>query len=301
MQVRQRAKPHPTGTTLSEMLVALTVFGIVGATAVQTLHVSSRWYERSTLVVEQRAQLDAARRLLATLPAAASPGDGDLTALSDSAITWQATIGSAAVCNLTPASVVLPRAPLVSGVAVASFESAPQPGDQVLLLHDGPTQSLQDDRWMRASVTAVHSAPGACVGGPLADSVIDASTPAWRLDLVPAPSPTGLAMMAVLLRPQRLALYQSSGEWMLGFAEANGIAGWNIIQPAAGPLSGPALPGPGIDLHWLDSLLVPTGTSVAMVSATLRAPTRRNVRPLSGPSAPIVDSLGFIVAFHNWR
>ena len=288
-----------SGSTLPELIVALALFGIVGMACLRALSVSARWYERATLVVEQHAQIDAARRLLLTLPAAAAPADGDLLTLGDSSVTWMATVGAAVVCHTAAGSALLTRAPLTSGVDLSSFASTPQPGDALLVLDDGPTPSPTDDRWITHTILAMHSSVGGCVGGPLANPVADASTPAWRVDVAPPISASDSGAPTRILRPQRLALYTSSGEWMLGFTETNGPSGWATIQPAAGPLSSATLPAPGLHLQWLDTLMAPTTTSVSAIGVTLRAPTRRAVRGLHRGAVILVDSLGFTVALHN--
>lgn len=291
----------PGGATLVELVVALTIFGIVAVACLRALAMSGRWYERTTLAAEQHAQSDAARRLVSALPAAVSPGDGDLITASDSAITWQATVGSAVVCNASGGSFILPRAALTSGVDLASYTSAPQVGDAIVALHDGPSISPSDDVWSRHSIVGVHASTGGCVGGPLANPVTDASTPAWRLDASPVATAADIGAPVRILRPRRLVLYLSAPDWMLGFTEWNSPAGWAALQPAAGPLSPPRVPTSGIRFAWLDSLMRPDTTAPSAIAVMIRAPTRRPVRPIPGGRPVSVDSLGFVVALRNHR
>jgi prepilin-type N-terminal cleavage/methylation domain-containing protein len=291
----------PAGTTLVELLVALTLFGIVAVACLRALAMSGRWYERTTLAAEQHAQADAVRRLVSALPTALSPADGDLLTAGDSAMTWQATVGSAVVCNEAGGSFILPRAALTSGVDLASYSSAPQVGDAIVALHDGPTPSPSDDLWSRHTIVGVHTSTGGCVGGPLADPVADASTPAWRLDASPVATAADVGAPVRILRPRRLVLYLSAPDWMLGFTEWNSPAGWAALQPAAGPLSPPRPPTSGIRFAWLDSLMQPDTSAPSAIAVMIRAPTRRPVRAIPGGQPAPMDSLGFVVALRNRR
>lgn len=295
------SRPVPSGTTLVELLVALTLFGIVAVACLRALAMSGRWYERTTLAAEQHAQADAARRLVSALPAAISPADGDLITAGDSAITWQATVGSAVVCNESAGSFILPRAALTSGVDLASYTSAPQVGDAIVVLHDGPSPSPVDDLWSRHSIVGVHTGTGGCVGGPLADPVADASTPAWRLDASPVATAADVGAPTRILRPRRLVLYHSTPDWMLGFTEWNSPVGWAALQPAAGPLLPPPSPTSGLRLTWLDTLMQADTARPSAIAIVIRAPTRRPVRAIPGGRPAPLDSLGFVVALRNSR
>ncbi|MGQ0648611.1 MAG: PulJ/GspJ family protein [Gemmatimonadaceae bacterium] len=298
MRMSQHQARRRRGTSLVELVVALTAFGVVASASLRALQSTTRWYERSTLVTEQHAQMDAARQLLTGLPAAMSPRDGDLLVATDSAVVWQATVGIAAICVDAGTSAVVPRSPLSSGVALSSFVSTPQPGDALLVFDDGPTTAPSDDRWERHTITAIHTVTGGCVGGPLADPITDVGTPSWRLDVIPALGGSAGAPTRIV-RGQRLALYASAGEWMLGFSESNGVTSWTTIQPAAGPLSRAAPTGSGVELHWLDSLLLPSPAAPTMLRGIIRAPTRRVMRRATGAPVAITDSLGFVTALRN--
>ncbi|MCC6319632.1 MAG: type II secretion system protein [Gemmatimonadaceae bacterium] len=291
---RHRAR---RGTSLAELLVALSVFGAVATACLRALASSTRWYERTTLVAEQHAQVDAALRILTALPSAASPADGDLLTLGDSALTWSATVAAAVACRETSGALMLPRAPLISGVDLAGYTSAPQVGDVLVLLDDAASRTSADDRWNRHAIVGVGTSSGGCVGGQLADAVRDAATPAWRLDLVPPATAAAIGAPVRILRPRRFLLYLSTPDWMLGVTEFNAPAGWATVQPAAGPLAPPR--AAGLKLRWLDSLFRADSTRVAAIGIDIQAPTRRNLRPLPGGRPSVTESLSVILALRN--
>ena len=303
MRVSTMLRPR-RGTTLPELLVALTICAIVATALLRTVHQSLRFLHDHTVLVEQRAQLQAASHLTASLLAAASPREGDLIALSDSSASFQATIGTAIACRTAGASVELAPLNVASGVTLTAFSDQPQPGDLAARLDEGPLASAADDHWVLHTITGIHTLTGACTSTPFADPLADASKTGWVFDLNPSPPPTAGATALRLLRPQRLALYHSTPDWMMGFTEWNvASASWNLIQPVAGALTGGAANPPGIDWTWHDSLGVPGAPApqVAWLRATFRAPTRGPLRHPGRATGVRIDSLGLHVPFRNRR
>ena len=292
------------GTTLAELLVSLTICAVVASAFFRTVHQSLRFLNDHTVLVEQRAQLQAAAHLSSSLLADASPPDGDLLALTDSSVSFRATIGIALACTTAGATAEITPLTLAAGVALSAFTDQPQAGDLVARFDEGPLASAADDHWELHTITGVHARTGACTSTPFADPVADASKPGWAFDLSPAPPTTSAAFPLRILRPQRLALYHSAPEWMLGFTEWNSVVGgWNLIQPVAGALTGGATGPAGVDLVWHDSLLAPgaSPTSVASLHATFRAPTRAALRHPGRTPGVRLDSLGIRLPFRNRR
>ncbi|HEX4934931.1 MAG TPA: hypothetical protein VFV33_17195, partial [Gemmatimonadaceae bacterium] len=166
------------------------------------------------------------------------------------------------------------------------WNSTPQGGDSIAILDEGSASSAVDDSWHRGAITAVTTRPGACLRSPYLDSIADAATTGWRLTIAP-PLPATVRPGAVVrvLRPERFALYRSSGEWMLGWTEWNhAAASWSPIQPVAGPLLPYALPGStsGFSVRWIDSagLAIPPtpGSNARGALVSLGATTRDLVR-----------------------
>lgn len=292
------------GSTLPELLVALSIWGVVAAAFLRTVHQSLRFLHDHTVLVEQRAQLQAASHVTTSLLADASPIDGDLLTLFDSAAAFRATIGTTLACRTSGATVEIPPLKLSSGIPLSAFTDQPKPGDVVARFDQGPLDSWIDDHWALHTITAIHTLTGACSTTPFVDPVTDAAKVGWALDLTPPPPPTSTATPLRLLRPLRLALYHSSPDWMLGFTEWNaGTTTWNLIQPVAGALTGGAGKPPGVHWTWIDSVGAPTAIpgQVASLHATFRAPTRSPIRHQGRTTGPRIDSLGVRLAFRNRR
>jgi len=292
------------GATLPELLVALAIWGIVAAAFFRTVHQSLRFLHDHTLLVEQRSQLQAARHVSASLLADASPIDGDLLALSDSAASFRATIGTTVACNTSGATVEIPPLALASGIPLSAFTDQPKAGDIVARFDTGPLASAIDDHWAHHTILAVHALTGACTTTRFADPVRDAAKVGLALDLAPPPPFGAGATPLRILRPVRLALYHSSPDWMLGFTEWNaGSANWHLIQPVAGALTGGAAGPRGIEWTWHDSIGATTAIPgrVALLDATFRAPTRGPMRHPGRIPGLRIDSLGVRLAFRNRR
>jgi prepilin-type N-terminal cleavage/methylation domain-containing protein len=242
------------GSTLLETLVALTVFGIVASAGLATLRSAVRATERTVLTGDQAAQLNGTVQTTSAVLQTLSPSDGDIIAASDTSLRVWATV--------------------LSGVV----------WDQ------GPTASPQDDRWTRHRLVSVSSPVGGCVGGPLADPVADASVSAWRLALSPPVDTLRVGAPLHLLRPQRLALYRSGGDWSLGHAEQTPTLPWSTIQPVTGPLQSPTALQPGLRFTLTDSTGSTATTSAWRVTIAAAAPLRDSLRSSGGRALPVAST-----------
>jgi prepilin-type N-terminal cleavage/methylation domain-containing protein len=156
------------GVSLVELLVALVVFGIVGAATLRSLDRQARFHSGMLAILESRAQHAAAHEAIAIELRGASTASGDIGPLSDSSIVFRLAVGTGVACGLTSSSIDLAPDSVSSGQAFARFRTAPQPGDTAWLFLEGNTDLAGDDRWEGFPVTAVAHAPGRCPGNALA-------------------------------------------------------------------------------------------------------------------------------------
>lgn len=260
------------GVALVELLVALVLTTIVGGTLVRLLDRTQRHAHGLAIESDQRAQLGVAAAAITGAVQGASATDGDLVAGSDSSLAYLAPVGVGLACALGPTSLDLPPTVIASGALLTWWNTSPQAGDTVAILDEGVALSDVDDRWRHAVLVSVTPALGACLGTPWLDPVADAGRVGWRLtlgDTLPATVTRGAPLR--VLRPERLALYRSGTEWMLGWTEWNAAtAAWHAIQPVAGPLLPWAPPGAtsGLAFQWHDSL----GSAVALAPAPVAPP-----------------------------
>lgn len=274
------------GFALVELLAALIITSVLGAAVFRLVDRSQRFARGVATLADQRAQLAVATFAVDGALQAVAAGDGDLVAGSDSSVVYQGNVGSAVACAVSGATFDVADQRLASGATLTWWNTAPQPGDSLALFDEGATSAASDDRWHHSAIATVAGRTNACLHTVYLDSIADAGSVGWRVTTT-APIPSSVAPGAVVrfTRPERFALYRSSGEWMLGWSEwSHGAATWNTIQPVAGPLlpyaSGTSTSG--FRITWFDSsgAVVAPAPGVAARSATLSlgATTRVAVR-----------------------
>lgn len=270
-----RKRSRPRGFALVELLAALVITSILGAAIYRLVDRSQRFARGVATLADQRAQLAVATFAIDGALQSVAAGDGDLVAGSDSSVMYQGNVGSAVACAVGASTLDLADPHLASGATLTWWNTAPQPGDSIALFDEGATSAASDDRWYHTAIATVSGRINACLHTVYLDSIADAGSVGWRVATT-APLPLTVTAGAVVrfTRPERFALYRSSGEWMLGWSEwSHGASAWNTIQPVAGPLlpyaSGTSTSG--LRITWFDSsgTVVAPALGVAARSATL--------------------------------
>jgi prepilin-type N-terminal cleavage/methylation domain-containing protein len=306
-----RLKPH-SGFTLVELLVALTVFALIGSALTTVMTSQLRMYRRTGEATRVQRDLRTGLSLLPTDLRGASRTGGnasDLTLLVDSAVQLRATVGTSIVCAKPAANQIDIPPQALARNALTTWYVQPQPGDSVLAYNDSTSVGPEDDVWTTMRISAFAAAPAAaCVGAPFTDPVLDppASKPRWRLTFT-ANVPPNVKVGAPIrfMRSVRYSLFRPAGapadRWYVGYREYAGGA-WGAPEPIAGPFTAyNAVGGSGIAFAFYDSngVRLPTpaaGTSVSRIDLTLRA--RSQVR--GGRDSVIVrDSVAVRVALRN--
>lgn len=298
MLTPHHASSRRGGATLTELLVALSIFGLVATTCLSLLATSARAFERTTLTSDQRAQLAGAALVTSALLAGLSPSDGDVIAASDTAVRFWGTVASGISCRISGNDTWVPQGALATQVALGAASTMPQSGDILAAWDEGPTSSTSDDGWTRHRVLNVSTPTGGCVGGPIARSLADAAVDTWRLEVAPPIDTLRVGAPLHILRAQRLALYSSAGDWSLGHSETTPMGPWATIQPAAGPLTPPSAPTQGLEMQWLDTLGSSSLAAPHALQVRVRAPMRHLMRTATGLRSP-VDSHYRFLALHN--
>ena len=289
------------GWTLHEMIISLTVMGIVVALAAHAATGQLRFFRGVGEIVGLRSQIGQAGAIAASVLWSASSLGGDITVAQDSALEMHVTIGSAVACESTPGRVTIPAAAAPPGNALAAFIASPAEGDRVMAFFEDSLGAT----WLGLHVTSAASAGGGCVLFPSVSAT-------WNVELhEPLTVPAGTALR--FTRPLRLSLYRASdNRWYLGAKDWNGVAQrFNSIQPLAGPFE-PYNRDPaktGLHFGYRDSrgsaLLEPVEVSqIASVTIVARAESARAVRVAgvkSEPGETYSDSTAVTVGLRNSR
>jgi type II secretory pathway pseudopilin PulG len=269
--------------TLIEMLIALTLLGLVSALALGLL-LRQHWTSEAQ---GQRAALQSTIRAASIFLSSelrelgGTPGDPDLLAFAPESLTYRAARSAGISCARSVGTVMVARGDL-SGYRL------PQAGrDSLLLWYEGSPADPTDDRWIRLPILSVGG--GSC-GRPadLLGTAID--TLATPLSGFPPLAPVRT------FEVMQVRLYSSSGDYWLG---ARSVSGQELIQPFAGPF-----PVHGVTLSYFDSLGLPatSASSVRAIDLRLRGLSSSPIRTGAGMGLPqrIADSLFTRLTLRNW-
>jgi len=285
------------GSGLLEVVVALPLIALIGTVVVQLLLTVHRQ------VVREDGSIGATRELRQGAYILASELRGlrarDVVAWSDTSIEFDATVGTGVVCavNQGASTVDLIDDDEAEAVAVSSdadvlavvWNQPVQAGDRVMLWATarvgsgvGPADSL------RATYHTLRSTTGGsqCVGSPL----LAPAAVTVRLSLADSlESPIQVGTPARVTRRTRYSLYRAGdGDWFLG-RRTRSAAGWDVIQPVAGPLQSASGAGLRLSVHdAAGAVLADTTGSPHRVRMALRAPRRAG---RAAPVSPGVDSV----------
>ena len=247
---RGRAPRRP-GFTLSELLIAVVLVGMVGASIITVLIRQQRFYRATSDLLETRSQI---RQALSALPSdlrSVSSASGDIRAMSATEIDFDATIGSGIVCETGAALLeqdiyLLP--PAAQTARFTGWVSAPQPGDRVAVYSEAAAAFSAPMRLRpnpgSGAVMDLIAPAAACAGSPFLTAAGDnlLQRPRLRVDLTQAGAVAAAANMPVrVLRRVRYSLEQApdDAQWYLAYREFE----QDMVTPKdAQILSGPYRP-----------------------------------------------------------
>lgn len=290
-----------TGVTLVELVVALTLFGVLATIMLTVVREQQRFHIGSLEIIEtKRSAHQAIDLLYAELRAASS---ADVYAISDSSISFRTALGASHICAVdsTRAALVLPPTDAARAAPLSGFLAMPRAGDSLLIFDPGATASADDDRW-RLHVLTAPPVGGVCPPRPfgLASNGAEAAGIAMAI----APPLTEFAVVGTpvrFFRPASYSLYRSGSSWMLGYAVCAAGA-----CTARQPLSGPYLPlaaggAGGVTFRYLDrdgaQTADPSRVARIDVVARARSASALDVGYLRGER--YLDSLAVTISLRN--
>ena len=291
------------GVTLLELVVALTLFGVVATLMLSVLRGQQRFHVGALQIIDTKRSAHQAVDLLYGELRGAS--GADLYAISDSSITFRTTHGASAICALDSARtfVTLPPVPMAEGPGFSSFLEIPRGGDSLLVFDPGNASTADDDRW-RSHVLTADPGGGLCPLRPFGLATRAAEV-ARGMGLTVAPPLAATVLLGSpvrFFRPASYSLYRSSGaEWMLGYSTC--AAGTCRVRQ---PLSGPYLPfasggAGGVAFRYFDALGAPTSdrSRIVRVDVVTRARSASVLDVAHVRGQRYHDSLAVTIALRN--
>ena len=223
------------GLTLIELIIAMTMFALIGGILISVLLRQQRFQRAVADVADTRGRMRDIATIIPTDLRGASSVGGDLLAIGLTALQFRAAVGTSVLCRYAAANVIeLPPKVLASGNVLTSWINPPRPGDVLYIYNDGAAAGNADDSWAPFTITdtssAVNSAWCPATGGSLLTQAADDGQRKFRLTLSSAPDPTRVRIGAPIriAREVRYSLYSASdANWYVGFETCtpSGVAG----------------------------------------------------------------------------
>ncbi|MGH7612798.1 MAG: PilW family protein [Gemmatimonadales bacterium] len=274
------------GFTVSELIVALALLGVVSAGALGLLRRTRDAYRTESQGIDVQQNLRIAAAFLPAELRELNAAEGDLVAMSDTAITIRAPRQLAVAC----------RAPETAASGTLTLRDAPfyrlrdfNPAIDSLWVYSEAVDGSDDGSWMLGPITSL--APDTCPDRRPGRRVTTALRPAGQVApgrVVPAGAPV-LGFETLTYR-----LYRSTEDrrWYVGMKTATDL------QPLLGPVT-----SDGLSFAYFDSSGAVTNEPirVTMIEVRVRARSVQPVRQADGTLQHQVDSVVLLVALRNNR
>jgi len=279
------------GFTLPELLVALTLLGLVSAGALGLLHQTRDVYRAASQGIEVRQNLRIAAAFLPAELRELDAADGDLVAMTDTAITIRAPRQLAVACR-TPG----PSGP--SGALTLTLRDAPLFGlrdfnpavDSLWVYSEADVDGSDDGGWMLGSIASL--APDSCPDGRPGRQVTTVLRPTGGQVTPGRAIPSGAPVLGFETVTYRLYRSTEDRRWYVGMKTATDL------QPLLGPVT-----SDGLAFAYFDSsgAVTTEPSRVRLIEVRVRARTAQPIRRAGGRLEHQVDSLVILVALRNNR
>jgi prepilin-type N-terminal cleavage/methylation domain-containing protein len=300
------------GYSLVEVLVVMTILGIVGAALTRVMIKAQQSHKDADKMNGGRRELRSGATLLPSEFRSISSAGGDIMAMSESEMVLRAAIGTSIACAIDPVArtyVDIPPLNLAKHT-LTSWYTQPLAGDTLFIYNENILKGSEDDKWEKYAIQSVATSAGYCVGAPYTDISQDAGKTRYRLTLVTPPAlPDSVKVGAVIRFTRPMKYHLHTGSWtepylsLVEFRE--GL--WREETAIAGPFrtvaAGDASPR-GLQFRYFDSTgvrLMPPGvdsTRVSRVDVYLRTDRGKSaVTERKGNT--LRDSLSFRIAIRN--
>ena len=300
-------RPRRSGFTLVELLITMTILGLLGTMVTAVMVGQQRFFQRTTQQMDVRRELRTAVTMLSADLRSVSSAAGDIVTFDRMSITFRGLLGAAVVCA-TPTRAQLDLVPTnTARMQLSNFTSDPAVGDSVVVLRND-SSGVSGEYWSAHRITSVSSSTTTCSPSPYVDATLDAGKSRLRLAVTPnLPDSVVAGAPLRLLRTTRYALAtQTSGAWYLGRSEYTGGA-WTAAVPVAGPFQAASAAGTGgLGLAMYDSLgvavtAVGSSNRISRIDVVARAAGERSSGVMGSNSTEVLDSLLVSIALRNRR
>jgi prepilin-type N-terminal cleavage/methylation domain-containing protein len=293
------------GFSLSEIMVALVLLGIVATGIMTVIMRQQQFYRSATEVIDTRQQIRQASSVVPVDLRGVSSIGGDILNMSDSSLDVRGNIGSGIICSHTANSITVPPINLANNRYFTTFLTRPKLNDVVIILDDKAAGNADDD-WIPYTISAIDSTLVGCTS--FTDVAADAAKYRYRYTFTANLSPTIVDGAPLrMARGVKYSIYKSASDnlWWMGYRECRGDgSSCAAVQPVSGPYRAYVANdtvNSGISFVYRDSTGVVTNvtTNVARVELFVHGETQAAVALGGGKVAPYRDYVKVIIALRN--
>lgn len=255
------------GFTLIEMMVALVLLGMVATVLYQTLVSTQRISDALRLKARMQSGLRAGGlsvpaelEQLTIDSSAALDSVTDISAITDTSITYRAMRGFYTLCQTTASATTLTVVRETPSPFAAEYR-APASTDSAFVFWEGDTLTTADDAWVPVGISAAATTTCTYPSTPTT------TKSAYTLALTNSGIPSTFALAKLYpgapirtFENVQLLLYSSAGSEWLGMSVGGAAA-----EPVLGPLAPTSGSVYGFTLTYYDS----TGTALTAVAASI--------------------------------
>ena len=252
--MRLRRSIWSRGFTLVEVLVAMTLTGIVVAGTLRALSAQKKFYARQARILSARHAMRASATILTSELREVSPPGGDLYAMGSDSVAFRSTVGFGIVCAINEGSGTLSLTHVSGHFTMDGADSV------LVFVENGPDND--DDTWRVLPVAGIGVSGSSCGSGSAPERVVTVS---GALGGIWEGAPVRL------FRPYVFGLFQLNDRWWLGRRNR----GFGDFVPVAGPLAPPEAGGLHLAYYTAASVATSDPTLVARVVISVKAPTDR--------------------------
>jgi len=252
MHIRIRSLRSRAGFTLSELMIVVTLLGIIGTALTSLLMKQQRFHAAVATMADARARMRDIATILPTDLRSISSAGQDILTYDLTSMQFRAFIGTSVLCKYATTTIIdLPPQNLVSKNVLTSWINPPVANDVAFVYDEGTEAGNADDSWKPYTISAVTSAADAtwCPSTtvPQYATAADDGATRYRLTLASAPNQTQepIGMPIRLTREVKYSVYQGAdNQWYVGYQTCTpnatfGLAGTCGTREV---LAGPVLP-----------------------------------------------------------
>ena len=316
------SKPRSRGFTLIEMMIVVSLLGIIGTMLTTILVRQQRFHRAVASLSDSRARMRDIATILPTDMRGMSTAGGDVLALSDTSIQFRAFVGTSIVCaKVTTTELGLPPKVLASGSVLTAWIAPPRPNDIAYLYSDGSGRGNADDSWIPLKITDTTSSAASadaswCPTSTLFTAAGDATSRRYKLTFAAAMDTSIHVGAAVrFAREVRYSIYQASDDnWYVGYQTCTPNATYGQLGSCGTRevLAGPVQPGAadttssGMYFVFYNKsgtrlTAVPTTDTIARITVGVRTLSQSLLKATTktGGSVNAVDSIRFTIGLRN--